>query len=90
MFQSLLQCIRSRPDKPVWDMVDVQYVKHLERYLTLDELREHADGSLSGMLLFSRFRLSVMPVMAEHWHAILALAAQPRDDGGGNRTTGSG
>jgi hypothetical protein len=108
--------LRSTPDKPIWDMVDVRFEREFPRFVTLAELRAAAataaggrlsgapeadaatasppaqqqgegradDGGpegpcapLQGMLLFSRFRLSVMPVSQRHWDAIVAMAEQP-------------
>ena len=64
----------SRPERPKWWMVDVAFVRRLERYLPLDELREQSE--LAGMALLRRGqRLSVQPVSAAHWTAIERLAA---------------
>jgi predicted RNA-binding protein with PUA-like domain len=66
----------SRPEKPKWWMVDVGFVRRLPRYVTLDELREQP--ALDGMPLLRRGqRLSVQPVSAAQWNAILELADQP-------------
>ncbi len=60
-------------DKPRWMLVDVKFVKKLPRVITLDELKGHA--ALAEMALLRKGnRLSVMPVSAEHWAYILALA----------------
>ncbi len=69
----------STEDKPRWDMVDVQYVSHLPRFVTLTELRQHSKpgGSLEGMPLFTRFRLSVMPLEQRYWDAIVNMANEP-------------
>jgi predicted RNA-binding protein with PUA-like domain len=54
--------------------VDLRYVRHLRRNITLTELRQHADGPLDGLPLVRRGnRLSVMPVTPEQWRFILAL-----------------
>jgi predicted RNA-binding protein with PUA-like domain len=59
---------------PRWFLVDVRYVRHLGRPLALAELKDYADGPLSGLALVRRGnRLSVMPVADEHWVFILAL-----------------
>jgi predicted RNA-binding protein with PUA-like domain len=61
---------KSVPDRPTWYMVDVRYVRHLEPPLTRDDLRRHP--LLSGMgVLQKGNRLSVMPVTAEQWRAIV-------------------
>jgi predicted RNA-binding protein with PUA-like domain len=61
---------KSDPDNPRWLMVDVRYIRHLNRVITLTELK--ADPALSDMALVRRGnRLSVMPVTAEQWAHIL-------------------
>lgn len=62
----------STPEKPRWDMVDVQYVRTFKRLLSLEELRDIPE--LSGMLLFARSRLSVQPVEQHHYDLIVRLA----------------
>jgi predicted RNA-binding protein with PUA-like domain len=65
---------KSDPDSPRWFMVDVRYVRHLKRTITLTELKEHADGALAGLPLVRRGnRLSIMPVSPEQWEFILGL-----------------
>jgi predicted RNA-binding protein with PUA-like domain len=55
-------------------MVDVRYVRHLKRNITLAELKGYADGPLAGMpLLRKGNRLSIMPVTAGQWQHILSL-----------------
>jgi predicted RNA-binding protein with PUA-like domain len=67
----------SRPDRPKWWMVDVGFVRKFNALITLDELRTMP--ALEGMPLLQRGqRLSVQPVTASQWSAILAVAhAQP-------------
>ena len=61
---------KSRRDEPRWVLVDIEFVRKLERPLPLTELKERAD--LEGMTLLRRGnRLSIMPVEAEHWRSIL-------------------
>jgi len=65
---------KSDPENPRWFMVDVRYVRHLKRNISLVELKQHVDGPLDGMPLLRRGnRLSVMPVTAEQWDFILTL-----------------
>ena len=65
----------SKPEEPRWDLVDVCYVRHLKRVLSLTELKTH-EAELKGMRLLERgSRLSVQPVRTEHWKTILALEA---------------
>ncbi len=64
---------QSRRDAPRWWLVDLAYVRHLGRPLALDELRAYG-ARLAGLQLLARGnRLSVMPVAAEHFAAILEM-----------------
>jgi predicted RNA-binding protein with PUA-like domain len=64
----------SDPKNPRWYLVDVKLVRRLPRVITLDELRAHAKGELSGMVLLRPGnRLSVMPVAAKHWKYITSM-----------------
>jgi len=63
----------STPDNPRWFMVDVKYVRHLPRTITLHELKEKTE--LADLALVRRGnRLSIMPVTKAQWDFILALA----------------
>ena len=63
---------KTTDNRPVWFMVDVQYLCHLPQPLSRDALRQHP--LLAGMgVLRKGSRLSVLPVKAEEWQAILAL-----------------
>ena len=62
---------KSTDDKPLWFMVDVQYLCPLPQPLTRDDLRQHP--LLAGMgVLRKGNRLSVQPVLAKEWQAVLA------------------
>jgi len=63
---------RGTPEKPLWYMVDVRYVKPLPRLVTLREMKGMPE--LADMVLLKRGRLSVQPVREEEWLAILRLA----------------
>jgi predicted RNA-binding protein with PUA-like domain len=64
----------SDPKNPRWYVVDVKLIRKLPRVITLEELREHAQQQLKGMVLLrTGNRLSVMPVTAEHWKFITSL-----------------
>lgn len=64
---------KSTPDNPRWFMVDVRFVRKLDRTISLAELRNQFD--LDGLRLLRRGnRLSVMPVDQAHWETILSLA----------------
>lgn len=62
---------RSSAENPVWYMVDVRYVAHFPRQVTLERIREHP--LLAAMPLVRRSRLSIQPVTPQEWQIILAL-----------------
>ena len=63
---------RSRPDRPLWDMVDVRFKRKAKRPIALAELRQNP--KLTKMQLFARgSRLSIMPVTPAQWQAILKM-----------------
>jgi predicted RNA-binding protein with PUA-like domain len=62
---------KSTPEKPLWDMVDVRYVKTLKNFLPLGELKQIS--ALADMVLFQRSRLSVQPVEKKHYDLIVKL-----------------
>jgi len=63
---------KSSTDNPRWVLVDVEFVRKLDRAITLSELREQP--GLDGMILTrTGNRLSIMPVTREHWDLILGL-----------------
>lgn len=64
---------KSSEDNPKWWMVDWKLVRKLKRQITLEELKSHKDGSLEGMALFNRPRLSVQPVTTKEWEFIMSL-----------------
>ena len=59
------------PDDPRWFMVDIKFKEKLARAVPLDELR--TVPALGDMVLLKRSRLSVQPVTAAEWKAIVAL-----------------
>jgi predicted RNA-binding protein with PUA-like domain len=64
---------KSSPDKPIWYMVDVQYLATLLHPLTRETLALHP--LLSRMEVLKKgSRLSVQPVTAEEWQAVLQLS----------------
>ena len=66
---------KSDPADPRWLVVDVRFVRRLERTITLAELRAHAEELDDFLLVRRGNRLSVMPVTDAQWTAILALEA---------------
>jgi len=70
---------KSNPDEPRWFMVDVRFVRHLARPVSLQELKTVA--GLEEMPLLRRGnRLSIMPVSAEQWTIVLNLEHQKPGD----------
>lgn len=75
----------SSADNPRWFMVDVKFVRKLERHVTLAELKalheqhksQDPKGPLASMALLARSRLSVQPVTQEEWDFILKLEKVP-------------
>jgi predicted RNA-binding protein with PUA-like domain len=62
----------SKPDKPRWISVDVRHEQTLPAIIPLAALK--ANPALAEMALVQRGnRLSVMPVTAEQWRAIVAM-----------------
>ena len=60
---------------PRWYMVDVQYVRRLKRFISLQELKQHKP--LQNMRLLQRGnRLSILPIQKKEWDYILKLEKQ--------------
>lgn len=63
---------KSDSDNPRWFMVDVRFVRKLERVITLRELKSYK--TLADMRLVQKgSRLSIMPVTKRQWDFILKL-----------------
>jgi predicted RNA-binding protein with PUA-like domain len=57
---------KSDPENPRWLMLDVTYIRHTKRNITLSELRDHS--SLKEMRLLQKGkRLSVIPMTKKEW-----------------------
>ncbi|QSL66474.1 hypothetical protein MERGE_000854 [Pneumocystis wakefieldiae] len=65
--------IKSTKEKPKWYMVDVKYLRHLSRFISLYELKKYKEGALKNMMLLRRPRLSVQNVTSYQWDFILGL-----------------
>ncbi|MBV9150089.1 MAG: EVE domain-containing protein [Candidatus Eremiobacteraeota bacterium] len=64
---------KSKPDKPLWQMVEVRFVERLPHAVTLAQMRD--EPRLVGMALLRRGqRLSVQPVTPHEWNVILELS----------------
>ena len=63
---------KSDPENPRWLMVDVSYLRHLDRMITLGELRQQKQ--IAEMKLLQRGnRLSVLPLSKKEWQYILDM-----------------
>ncbi len=61
---------KSTKEKPIWDNVDIGYMKTFKEPITLSALKFR--GDLSGMLVREQgSRLSVQPVSEKHFKSIL-------------------
>lgn len=63
---------KSDPADPRWTLVDVRFVRKLKRVIPLAEIKA-LDGLGDFALTRQRSRLSVLPVTAVQWKAILAM-----------------
>jgi predicted RNA-binding protein with PUA-like domain len=63
---------KSRRAEPTWYGVEVAFVEKLPAVVSLHAIK--ADARLRDMALLKRSRLSVVPVRAAEWRAILAMA----------------
>ena len=67
---------KSDPETPRWFMVDIKYIRHTQRLISLTELKAHAQ--LENMPLVRRGnRLSIMPVSKSEWEFILSIEDRP-------------
>jgi len=65
---------KSSREHPRWSLVDVRYVSTLERPVTLETIRGHAEALGEDFALIRRgTRLSVLPVTAAQWKLLLSL-----------------
>ncbi|MDW8480124.1 MAG: EVE domain-containing protein [Xanthomonadales bacterium] len=68
---------RSDPARPRWSAVDIAFGRRLARAVPLAELRTHPALAQGFALTRRGNRLSVMPVTAAQWAAILSLEHGP-------------
>jgi len=59
----------AKRDDPRWSLVDIEFTEAFVNPVTLDEMK--AMPALNGMVLLKRGRLSVQPVTAGEWNAIV-------------------
>lgn len=66
----------SKREEPRWLLVDVKFRKKFDQPVLLDALRAR-EAKFKGLRILERgTRLSVTPVSAPHWKAILKLAGE--------------
>jgi predicted RNA-binding protein with PUA-like domain len=71
---------KSKRDEPRWSLVEIEFVRKLDRLLPMDELR--AMPELRDMALLQRGqRLSVQPVTPAEWRAICKRAGVSAEPG---------
>lgn len=64
---------KATKEKPIWCQVEVEFVEAFPQVIPLERLR--GEKALAKMLLLQKgSRLSVMPVSAAEWAAVVALA----------------
>jgi len=68
------------PEDTKWAVVDVMHAETWQEIVTLDELKQHREGALVGMMLFKSSRLSVQPVSKGHFEYISRMLAWKQDD----------
>ena len=64
------------PEKPRWDCVKLRYVRHFERLLSLDNLRENFSPDELGVVKRGN-RLSILPVDSASAERLLSLLDAP-------------
>jgi len=63
---------KSSKDNPRWCLVDVEFVRKLDRNITLSEIK--SGKGLDGLILTRKGnRLSIMPIEKKHWNKLLDL-----------------
>jgi predicted RNA-binding protein with PUA-like domain len=62
---------KASADNPIWYMVDLRYVKPLQRIVTLENIKQNP--LLADMPLVKRSRLSIQPVTEDEWQIILTM-----------------
>jgi len=77
---------KSTKDKPVWMMVDVEFVEKFPHFISLDALRSRPE--LEGMTVLRRgTRLSVQPVSEVHFGIVRSLGRKGVSHARMGRTT---
>ena len=63
---------KATPDKPRWFVVDVTYKSHLNKRVSLKDIK--ANEAITELALKKAGRLSVMPVTQNDWEQIIAMS----------------
>ncbi len=65
---------RSTKEKPVWMLVDVEFVEKFKRFVSLEEIKN--EPKLAGMLVLKKGqRLSVQPVERGHFEVLRKMGS---------------
>lgn len=70
---------KSKPDNPTWVMVEVEFIRRMERYIPLDELKQYKSSELQNMSLLKTSRLSVSHVSKDEFDFIIELEHKTPD-----------
>lgn len=66
---------KARKENPRWHLVEIKYQSHLSREISLEELRKYEKKELKGFPLLNKGnRLSIIPLLKEHWNFIYKLS----------------
>jgi len=63
---------KATPDKPRWFVVDVTYKSHLNKRVSLKDIK--TNEAITELALKKAGRLSVMPVTQNDWEQIIAMS----------------
>lgn len=69
---------KATPEKPRWFMVDIAFVKHFPQIIPRESLRSIA--TLQGMKLWTRPRLSIIPLTKKEFNAIFLFQQKYKKD----------
>ncbi len=64
---------KATKDKPIWMMVELEFVEEFAELIPLERLRKEK-GLAKMVLLQKGSRLSVQPVSPQEWYMVIALA----------------
>ncbi len=67
---------KSTPEKPIWELIDVRFVKAFPRVIPRDEL--YTVRGLANMTLWKRNRLSITPLTEKEFSLIVKYATRQK------------